>query len=359
MELNRDMMAKAYPDMPQFVKDDISRTLRTLQAPARPAPKRYARRLSLAGVLIAALMVALLTVAIAIGARLGVFHFMSRTLGQSGVLPGAKELVQTKLGTLDLPHTLITAEEALYDGGSLQVVYSIQAKHLRKKPTRADFDRLMAEEGDASGEWARALAADVVYPSGGFDWFFLNGQEYVMTNGSFGDAEFDEESGCIYGYMNIQLASSGIVPEGNFTVGLPVAGELQEKKLLEFTVQKAVSQGMKPVLETAHESVTVQSVFFTPVRAYVNLRVAVKDGVDAETAKYLLEDWRDAVLIDKDGHEIGNPVEVYAGSSEAGRSADYHYTFLPIDLTEAYLAPTTIDESGQWVVDRDKALQVK
>ena len=359
MELNRDMMRKAYPAMPQFVQEDISRTLRSIQLQEKNAPKRYARRLSFAGALVMVLIAAMLTAAIAVGARFGIFDFMSRILGESGVLPQASELVQTHLGSLDLPHTLITADEALYDGGSLQVVYSIQAKNLSAPPAKADFYNPAEGMDDPDSELSRALAADVIYASSGFDWFFINGEEHVMTNGSFGDAEFDEESGKIYCYMNLQLASSGIVPQGDFTVALPVAGALGDKKLLEFTVKEGITEGPKPMLETAQETVTVQSVFFTPVRAYANLRVMIEEGVPREEADNLLEDWRDAVLADKGGNEIAHPVEVYPGSIEEGKASDYHYTFLPADLTEAYLAPTTIDKNGNWVVDMSRALQVK
>ena len=81
--------------------------------------------------------------------------------------------------------------------------------------------------------------------------------------------------------------------------------------------------------------------------------------MDAETAEYMLEDWRDAVLVDQDGNEIGIPVEVYPGNIERGKASDYHYTFLPVDFAEVYLAPTTIDGNGNWVTDMERALQVK
>lgn len=351
MELNRDMLLRAYPSTPQDVKDEIAYTLRSIQTQARAVPKRYARRLSFATMLVLVLIVAAVAAAIAIGAHFGVFDFMSRDGRVSGVLPQAQELVQTNLGALDLPHTTITAEEALYDGGTLQVVYSIEVKNLTALPAAADLE-------NPDNELGKALAADVIYYHSGFDWFFINGEEHVMTNGSFGDVVFDEESGKIYCYMSMQLASSGILPQGDFEVALPVAGELRDKKLLTFTMEENIGEGPKPSLDTFQEIVTVQSTFLTPVRVYINLRVEAKNNLDAKDTQYLLEDWRDAVLVDADGNEISQLVEVYPGNIEDGKASDYHYTFLPVDLAEAYLAPTIIDDDGNWVVDMDRALQV-
>lgn len=359
MELTRETLLNAYPSTPQDVKDDIALTLRTIQAQARPAPKRYARRLSFAGMLAMILIMAMLAAAIAAGAHFGVFDFMGRIFGGSGVLPQAGELVQTNLGMLDLPHTIITAEEAIYDGGSLQVVYSIEAKNLSRKPTEEDLYNPLAGHENPDSELSQALAADVICWYSGFDWFFINGEEIVMTNGSFGDAAFDEESGKIYCYMNMQLASSGIVPLGDFQVALPVAGELRDKKLLTFTMKENVTEGPRLTLQTAQEIITVQSTFATPVRIYVNLRVEAKDGVGAEQAAYLFQDWQDAMLVDAAGNAVSQLAEVFPGDVVDGKGTDYHYTFLPVDLAEVYLAPTILDDEGNWVPDMSRALRVR
>lgn len=352
MKLNRDTLMKAYPATPQEIKDEISQTLQVIQANARPTPTRYARRLSFASVLVSTLLIATLATAIAVGAHYGVFDFISRFFGGYSVLPQASELVQINLGSLDLPHTIITAEEALYDGGSLQVVYSIEGKNLSREPIESDLD-------DPDSEMSQALAADVIYYHSGLDWFFLNVERHSMTNGSFSEVLFDEGSGKIYCYVNLQLASSGIIPQGDFTVALPVAGEPQDTKILEFTMKENVTQRTATALQTEQETVIVKSAFVTPIRVYVNLRVEVKAGVPPEEAQYILEDWRDAVLVDASGNELGSPVEMYPGNTEDGKASDYHYTFLPVDLAEVYLAPTTIDKDGNWVVDMNKSLQVK
>jgi hypothetical protein len=359
MVLNRDQLLKAYPAPPQDFKEGVALTLRVIQTQAGQTPLRYARRLSFAPALAAILVLAMLTAGIAVGAHYGVFDFLGRDVGNSQVLPQAGELVQTNLGTLDLPHTLITAEEALYDGGSLQVVYSVQAKNLTKKPTLGDlYDPGLGLESSDS-ELSRALAADEVACYAGFDWFFINGEEHVMTNGSFGDATLDEETGKVYCYMNMQLASSGIVPKGDFTVALPVAGPIGDRKLLEFTMKAGVAQGARYAMENEREAVTVESAFVTPVRVYVNLRVEAKAGADPERAKQVLADWNGALLVDASGRKISGLVEVYEDIPEEGKGSDFHYVFLPAEAAEAYVAPIMAGDAGSWAADMSRAIRVR
>ena len=360
MEINRARLLKAYPPVPKEVKDEISLTLRAIESHTLPASKHYAKRLPLAGVLAAVLIFVMLTVALATGARYGIFDFLDRILGESSVLPRASELVQTSLGTLDLPNTLITAEEAVYDGGNLQVVYSIEAKNLSRKPTEADLDNPLLGIHNPNSELSKALAADKVYYYGGFDSFFVNGEAHSMTNGSFGDSVFDEESGKIYCYMNIQLASSAIIPQGDFSVGLPVAGETwRDKKLLEFTIKETALQGQKTMLETTYETVTVQSLFTSPMRIYVNLRVETKAGTPPEAAEKALLAWQYAVLADANGIELSVPLEMTLDNFENGSACDYHYIFPPADSGDVYLAPLILGNTENWVPDMGKALRVK
>lgn len=323
-------------------------------------PERYAQRLSFASVLTVVLMLTMLTAAIAVGARYGVFDFMGHIFGEANVLPQATELVQTNLGILDLPNTIITAEEALYDGGSLQVVYSIEAKNMSRKPTEADLDNPILGMSNPNSELSKALMADAIYYYASFDSFFINDTEHPMTNGSFGDTMFDQESGKIYCYMNMQLASSGIIPQGDFTVGLPVAGKTwRDKKLLEFTMKGNVAQSPKPLLETEFETIKIQSVFASSVRIYVNLQVEAKEDTAPEKAEDLLLNWQYASLVDFDGNELSEPIEMYLGNTENRSAYDYYYTFPPVDLAEVYLAPTTIDNAGNRVIIKDKMLRVK
>jgi uncharacterized protein (DUF58 family) len=137
--------------MPQELKNQLLYTLKTIQAKAAPAPVRTARRLSFVTVIAAVLLIAV--IAAAVGNRLGVFAFMERMPGHNTVLEGADELVQTELGHLDMSNTVLTAEEAVYDGGCLRVVYSVQAKNLSVMPKQADVD-------DPESTFRKVLARD-------------------------------------------------------------------------------------------------------------------------------------------------------------------------------------------------------
>ena len=227
MESSRKKMLRAYPAMPQDLKNNLLYTLKTLQAQARPAPVRSAKRLSFAALMAAVLLVSV--IAVAVGNHLGVFGFMERMSGVSGVLEDAVKLVQTDLGSLSLQNTILTAEEAVYDGGNLRVVYSVQAKNLSAPLNAKDMD-------DPQSAFRQALKSDGINPDGSCDWFEVNGLQYTMTSGSTGDAVFDGDSGKLFCYLDIQFASAGIIPEGNLVVKLPLAGEILARKTLDFTV---------------------------------------------------------------------------------------------------------------------------
>jgi uncharacterized protein (DUF58 family) len=70
--------------MPQELKNQLLYTLKNIQAQAKPAPVHTTRRLSFVTVIAAVLFIAVL--AAAVGNRLGVFSFMERMTGVSGVL---------------------------------------------------------------------------------------------------------------------------------------------------------------------------------------------------------------------------------------------------------------------------------
>ncbi len=350
MESNQKRMLKAYPDMPLELKSQMAYTLHTIQAQARPASRRYARRLSFATLLAAILLVTM--IAVAVGNPLGVFGFIERMSGYSDVLVGAGELVQTDLGNLDMPNTVLTVEEVVYDGGSLRVVYSVQAKNLSMPPMQADMD-------DPESALSKALASDGLNPDGSCDWFVLDGTEYSMTNGSTGDAVFDEESGKLFCYLEIQLASAGIIPQGDFAVKLPLAGEITARKTLDFTVKASPAVQPKATFQTEHATVTLMSAFLSPVRAYATVRIDMKEGSTLAQADEVFEAWRDVTLVDSRGKEISTPEEVLTTYLEDGKRVDYSYTFLPVGNEEIFLAPFIIDEKNNWIGDMSQALRLK
>ena len=272
--------------------------------------------------------------------------------GGGGVLDGAEKLVQTNLGRLDLQNTVIAAEEAVYDGGNLRVVYSVQAKSVSAPLAQADID-------DPDSAFCKALSSDGINHDGSCDWFVLGGTEYSMTNGSTGDAVFDADSGKLYCYLDIQLASAGIIPTGDFAVKLPLAGEIIARKTLDFTVKASAASQTKAAIQTEHASVTLLSTFVSPVRTYASIRIEMKDGSALAQADEVFEAWRDVVLADAEGKEIGTLQDLLAANLEDGKRVDYSYTFLPVDMAEVYLAPIIIDEKTEWVGDMNQALRLK
>ena len=350
MESSRKRMLRAYPDMPQELKNQLLYTLKTIQAQARPYRKRTVKRLSFAGLLAAVLLIAV--IAMAVGNHFGVFTFMERMPGRGGVLEGAGKLVQTELGHLDMPNTYLTAEETVYDGGCIRVVYSVQAKNLSGLPLGADLY-------NPESQLSKALAADGIHPDGSCDWFVLGGTEYSMTNGSTGDAAFDEESGKLYCYLEIQLASAGIIPEGDFDVRLPLAGELKARKTLDFTVKASRTAQPKASFQAGQMTVTLLNAFLSPVRAYAGVRIEMKDGSLPSQADGVFATWRDVALVDANGKEIGALADLLTVKMEDGKSVEYSYTFLPVDKEDVFLAPFTTDENDNWVGDMSQALRLK
>lgn len=349
MNLNTKRMRAAYPAVPDEVRARIRQTLAQIHREAGGrAPRRTARRLSFALTML--LAVALTAAAVATGARLGVFDFMARMFGASGVLPGAQELVQQNLGSLRLTHTDISVEEAVYDGGTLHVVYAVTLAEADVSPAGTDAQ-------DTYGALERAMTADQVRTV--CDSFFLNGVEYGMTGGSACDTAAGENDGELLCYLNIRLASAGIVPQGDFTVRLPVAGSADAGQTLDFTVKAAQTSRQPVVLHGGHETVTLLSAFASPVRTYVSVRVDMNANATAQETDEIFCDWAEAELVDAQGNALGNLLELLPRNVADGGSMEYSYTFAPVDAAELYLAPTFINEQGAWAVDMTRALPLQ
>lgn len=346
MHLDRKRMLMAYPAPPAPVKDRVEQTLAAIrrEAAAQP-PRRYARRLSFAAV--TALAVLLVAVAVAAGAHFGVFDFMAKLFGASGVLPEAQELVQADLGGLELEHTVLHVDEAVYDGGALHLVYSITQKGAAAPLTEQDT-------GDPQSLFNQACTADQVLTV--CDSFWLNGEEHVMTGGSFCDTMIGAEDGTLLCYLDIQLASAGIVPDGDFTVGLPVVGGHGVCQTLDFTVKAANGERQPMVLHCDNETVTLQNAFVSPVRIYASVHVEISEGVAAQQADDVFTDWAEAELVDAQGNELASLADLMRQNVVGRESVDYCYTFLPVDAEGLYLAPTIINDQGEWAVDMTRAL---
>ena len=336
MVMNREKLMKAYPSMPENVQqrvDDTLLRLRTESAAGRTAHSTPRRRLSFALVLTLALTIA--AVGTAAGIRLGVFDFMTNLFGQAGVLPEAEQLVHSDLAHVSLPNSALAVEEAVYDGGNLRIVYSV----------RSTNPALSIEE---------AAEADGISLYG-CDWFFIGGEERHMTNGSAHASRLSPEGDRWLCYLDIYLASSGIVPEGDFTVGLPLTG----KEPVTFTVPGYQVAADPIETETDTVRVTMLSASLSPVRAYARLRIEKLPGVSSQGFEAALGDWKDAYLVDAEGNMLSAPAEILTDASEEGQWIDLTYIFPPIKGEEVFFAPTIITPENEWMVDMTHALPMQ
>lgn len=346
MTLDMERMRRAYPQTPPVVHHRVEQTLSGIhREAAKQPPRRYARRLSFAVTM--ALVAVLAVGAVAAGAHFGVFDFMKKMFGASGVLPEAEELVQQNLASLELEHTTLNVEEAVYDGGTLQVVYSI---------TQNDAEAPLTEQELADSQSAFNLAREADQVHTECDWFWVNGTEYCMTNCSTLDTMIGENDGELLCYLDIQLTSAGIVPDGDFTVKLPVAGGSGTYQTLDFTVQANGTDWQPVVLYSDNATVTLTSAFVSPVRIYATIHLEMDADVSLQKADETFEDWAEAELVDAQGNKLAGLTELIPENLVDGKSVDYSYTFLPVDAEEMYLAPTFINEQGEWAVDMTRAL---
>lgn len=300
--------------------------------------KKVKRKLSMAlACALLALMMA--TSALAVGLRFGVFDFMTILFGQADVLPQAEQLVVSDLATATLEHTTLRVEEAVYDGGNLRVVYSV---------TPNDEGLTMEE----------AAAADGVKLEG-CDWFLIDGQEQVMTNGSSFASTLSPEGDRMLCYLDIALASSNIMRKRDFRVSLPLIGGGKTEKCIEFMVPGYdVAEGTERT-QTDAVCVTLLGASVSPVRCYVHLRMEKLEGVSAERYGAALRDWEDAYLVDGQGEKLCAPVEIQTDASEAGNWIEQTFVFPPTDAGELYFAPTVITPQDEWIVDMNHALRIQ
>ncbi|MEG1890140.1 MAG: hypothetical protein RR301_01905 [Clostridia bacterium] len=357
MMLTQETLLKAYPHVPTQVNARIDRTLEAIhrqaaQQASQQPPKRYAVRLRFATVLVVLLLM-LVTFGIAAGLHYGVFDFMRELFEQGDVLPEAQQLVQNDLATLQTEHTQIKLTQAVYDGGNLRLVYSVQVKG-RTAPITSQ------ELNDEDSAFRQALAADGV-SSWGCDCFYLDGVEYGMTNGSTSATLPGTENGEALCYLDLYLGSSNIAPQKDFAVRLPIVRKAdREMKTLDFMVRVGVEAPTTAATRQVQgATVTVRNASLSPVRAYVNLHIEKDESTSAKAFELLLADWQDAVLVDGQGNELTTLSEFQVDALQEGQSADYSFIFLPTAVTRVWIAPTIIDDSDQWVVDMTQGIELK
>ena len=279
------------------------------------------------------------TAALAAGVHFGVFDFMTNLFGQEAVLPQAQELVASDLTVMELENTTLKVEEAVYDGGNLRVVYSVALNN----------ESQTIEE---------AALADRVSLNG-CDWFLINGEETVMTNGSYFGNMLSPEGDRMLCYLDIYLASSNIVLQEEFKVSLPLIGSGKYAEYATFTVPGYDVAENPLKTQTDSVNVTLLGSSISPVRSYVRLRIEKLPNMSAESYEAALYDWQDAYLVDKQGTKLCAPVEILVDGSVDGEWIEQTYVFPPVEVDEVYFASTMITSQDEWIVDMNHALQIK
>lgn len=300
--------------------------------------KKMKKKFSVA---LACALLALMTAAaaLAVGLRFGVFDFMTTLFGQAAALPEAEQLVVRDLAAMTLPHTTLRVEEAVYDGGSLRVMYSVTP----------NGEGLTLEE---------AAAADGVKLAG-CDWLKIDGQELIMPGGSAFASTLSPEGESMLCYLEIALAASGIACERDFAVALPLVGVGGDAKTLDFTVPGYDAAAPLAKTQTDAVDVTLLGASVSPVRCYVRLRVERRAEASDERYAAALCDWADVFLVDAQGNRLCAPLECLTEASEADAWIEQTLTFPPVDAEALYFAPTAVTPQDEWVVDMAHALRIK
>lgn len=333
MVMNREKLLKAYPSVPESVQRRMEETLLKLRSESAVQQSAPPRKLSF--VLVVALLAMIAVGGMAAGLHFGVFDFMAELLHQSGVLPQAQEMVASNLARVEGEHSILAVEEVVYDGGNLRLVYSVCSTD----------ENLSIEE---------AAAKDHVNLYG-CDWFGFNDEKMPMTNGSFFDSMLAPDGKKLLCYLDIYMASSGMVPQGDFTITLPLIGE----EVITLTVPGYEVTTNRTAMETETVKATLLSASLSPVRAYARLRIEKQPAASAESYEAALGDWRDAYLVDGEGNKLSSPAEVMVDGCEDGKWMNLTYVFLPVESGDVFFAPTIITPENEWIVDMAHALPMQ
>ena len=375
MNLTREYLLSAYPDTSEVFDNAVERTLNRIRFEAALESRR-AGHIQIKRILgwgLALLLLLAGVLGIAEGVRRGVFDFL---LGREGVLPEAADLALNDTATMQVGDTEIRITESVFDGATLRFVMSIVCK---------DMDRPVEEEElwDMESEFGQYLQKDGVIALGSFDWFTVDGVEYSMTSGSGGENVAGSGNGEALIYFELKLTSTeGIeVPEGDFTVGLPVLS--YAIKNLRDGVSREEAQMLLPVKRLPMESirdiapkepqpmgsgtVTVLEARLSPIKVYITLRVDFPEDTDLAESIPAITQWGEFTLVDAQGQEICPPGGyvwgwgVPADETDEQRHLWMQGEFYPAESypDEIYLAPIgPYGEDGAWSGDMNLAVRL-
>ncbi len=366
MKLNQHTLGAVMPAPSEAFTRAYERALsqiergETAQRRARPAWRR------IGAIALSALLLLATAIGVAEALNLGVIDFLRNIYGPRKVqpLPEANELVQRDLCNETYNGTIVKISEAMYDGGTLRVVYSL---------TRPEFPNVLTEDDvyDYEGAFHQALWDSGVTVTGGCDFFTIDGVEYTMTGGTSEMTSPGTHPGEVLHFLDIQLQGTGIAPTGKFEVGLKAyKGETNQDQLLRFTMDASNLKGVRmlkaegPAAQNG-ATVTVEEARLTPVYVYMRYRVDADAGLSIPEADDRMFDWMSAYPVDKDGNllvERGEwgPVET-PDRQRLQHNAVFVVEYNPIanPPQTLYFAPVTFDGEGNAIADMAKAIELK
>lgn len=347
MQLNREMLKDTMPAQGEVFSQAFEGALLEIERSAPEARAQRFPRRRMAFVLAAVLALAAV-LGVAEGIRRTIFVMMEQSLPpeQAAVQPLAESLVVTDLGGLATEHLDIQVAEALYDGGTLRLLYTITLRGAEAPLTEGDL-------ADGQSAFMQALRQDGVSLTGP-DWFSLNGENISMTGGSRPVYAPGDAPGEAVVYLDIKLSSVGIEPEGLFEVGLPVArGADAQSQLIAFSLEAYALPGvtnLTPATPVERDSVTitVKDLRLSPVKVYLTYRVDIHDDVPDSALLETMACWRNARLVNEAGEELMpvGAVESYGlpeGETDVLRHLEQTLEYVPAAKCPVvlYLAPDT------------------
>jgi len=268
------------------------------QPGAFPRAARIPRRRAVILLLVIILVIAFAATGIAIAIWHGVFNFAQDILPQEdySVQETAGSLVMSNLAFMRLEHVDVTVRQAVYDGYELRVVYAVR--------DRAATESL-PEEAVYKGIFDAALLDGITV----CDWIEIDGQ-----HADFSDTFVDigDVPGEMVYYLAANLTNSGIAPEGEFEVGLPLIRAEPRATVPEaliFTLDAGLTEGLlrkAGLLETTMDgyALSLDTAVFSPVGADVRITF---HGGDTEAREKIAYIWGDtARLFTPGGEALGS-----------------------------------------------------
>lgn len=383
------------PEVPQGFHQAMESTLSDIVRDEFNSRSKVSRRFSGRTLALALVIVLLLsTVAMAL------MNWVSMENIFGTVPKNASKIMKSNLATVTVNNVEITIKEAGYDGMSLYLLYShrmLDVDHPMGGVDEHSANRYLTQEDwQAYGDYQVGWWVDNI-------WF--DGKPMDMPGGSSGSTSGTEVNGEIIESQLWRLSEEDVYLDGKVEISLPI-GERQDLKTLfasernedgtlplpddgmvTFTLDTTLEEG--DVLKTHPNAraefdtltATVSEVVYTPIMAYINVDIDVKDEAIADFiarngdgyygdsgelfwsygAADVVDEWGvySLVMVDGEGNVVLPNMEeeygyLYGSSGYNGKKLEYLFPYLDEYPEEMYLV-----QSHEGVLDLDHKIKVK